>query len=345
MRQMKTYTTFTVVLRRTICVLAIAGSTLAVCATAIAVPAQEDKDQFGTIDWAEPARLAERSLLLDVVVDGARAIAVGERGHVLVSEDSATTWTQSSVPARSMLTAVTMIGPTLAWAVGHDTLILHSADGGRTWKRQFYAPDEGSPLLDVWFENTQHGIAVGAYGLVLETTNGGTTWERRSFDQEERHWNAITSSSDGTLFVTAESGVVFRSHDRGKTWDLLETPYKGSFFGGLALSDGTLLVFGLRGNVYRTPDGGQTWQHIQTGTTISILNGYQCADKTVVLVGLSGTILISQDNCTSFRSANRPDRKGIAALTQLDNKGLVLVGEGGITRGDDLLRSQPIQSK
>jgi photosystem II stability/assembly factor-like uncharacterized protein len=341
--QQKTRKIFVITARRIIAVLAILGG--AAVLITVPVSAQQEKDGFGSIDWAEPARLAVRSLLLDVTVNAARVIAVGERGCVLVSEDSGAAWNQAKVPTRSMLTAVTMVDDKNAWAVGHDAVIVHSSDGGHSWTRQFYAPEEERPLLDVWFENADHGIAVGAYGLFLETADGGTTWEHRSFDQEERHWNAVTRSLDGTLFVAAESGVVFRSRDRGKTWELLETPYKGSFFGGLALSDGSLLVFGLRGNVYRTADGGQTWQHIQTDRKISILNGYQCTDRTVVLVGLSGTILISQDNCTSFRSANRPDRKGLASVTQLNDKGLLLVGEAGITRGDDLLRSQSIPSK
>ena len=50
-------------------------------------------DAFGPIEWSEPARLAVRSMLLDAAVDGNRLIAVGERGHVLLSEDGGASWT------------------------------------------------------------------------------------------------------------------------------------------------------------------------------------------------------------------------------------------------------------
>lgn len=292
---------------------------------------QPDADRFGPIDWAEPARLASRSLLLDVAVQGDRIVVVGERGHILVSEDQGTTWRQADVPTRSMLTGVAMVSGSHLWAVGHDAVIVASSDSGRTWVRQFYAPDEERPLLDVWFENASHGIAVGAYGLFLETADGGATWQQRTVDEEERHWNAIGCSRDGILYVAAESGMVFRSRDKGKTWESIETPYKGSYFGVLSLSDESVLVFGLRGNVYKSSDRGLGWGQIPTQTKASLLGGCQVADGTIVLVGLSGTVLVGLDKGASFVSANRSDRKGIAAAAQVPaRRKLLLVGEGGI---------------
>lgn len=284
------------------------------------------------IEWAQPARLAERSLLLDVAAAGGRIIAVGERGHVLISEDGGVTWVQARVPTRSMLTAVAMIGAGHAWAVGHDTVILHSADGGRTWRRQFRARQEESPLLDVWFEDAQHGLAVGAYGLVLETRDGGRTWKRRSIGGEDPHLYAIAEGADGTLYLAGEFGALFRSTDRAKTWIKLSSPYEGSFFGALALADGAVLVFGLRGNLYRSEDGGMSWRRIETGTTASLMSGLEGADGRVIIVGLSGTVLVSEDGGKGFATANRPDRRGIAALAEVAPGRLLVLGEFGLGR-------------
>jgi photosystem II stability/assembly factor-like uncharacterized protein len=64
--------------------------------------------------------------MLDFAEGDQRAIAVGERGHVLVSE-SRSDWRQvEGVPTRATLTAVAAVGDH-AWAVGHDGTILHSA--------------------------------------------------------------------------------------------------------------------------------------------------------------------------------------------------------------------------
>ena len=58
-------------------------------------------------EWAELMPLIAESLLLDAAVAGGRVIAVGERGHVLVSNDQGRSWTQVEAPTRSTLTAVT----------------------------------------------------------------------------------------------------------------------------------------------------------------------------------------------------------------------------------------------
>src|SRR5690606_23903310 len=132
--------------------------------------------------------LAKDALVLDLARSGSRTIAVGERGHVLYSDDG-TTWTQSSaVPLRSTLTAVAAIGDQ-AWAVGHDGVILHSADRGASWTIQRRDPHgqpaegvdpddprQGAPLLDVYFVDAQHGFAIGAYSLFLHTRDGGQHW-------------------------------------------------------------------------------------------------------------------------------------------------------------------------
>ena len=62
------------------------------------------------LQTAEVMPLAEHSLLLDLARSGERLVAVGERGHVLMSSDGKT-WTQSAnVPVRSALTAVSAVG-------------------------------------------------------------------------------------------------------------------------------------------------------------------------------------------------------------------------------------------
>jgi len=108
-----------------------------------------------------------QALILDVAEAASRAVAVGDRGQVLVSE-SRTDWRQvADVPTRSTLTAVTAVGDKV-WAVGHDGTIIASADGGLTWVQQRrdvldtsgeaeFDPRQGVPLLDILMH---HGVPV-----------------------------------------------------------------------------------------------------------------------------------------------------------------------------------------
>ena len=77
--------------------------------------------------------LASKSLLLDIVAAEGRLIAVGERGHILLSDDTGTSWRQAQVSTRQMLTAVHFPSPSRGWAVGHDGMILATEDAGENW--------------------------------------------------------------------------------------------------------------------------------------------------------------------------------------------------------------------
>jgi photosystem II stability/assembly factor-like uncharacterized protein len=180
----------------------------------------------------------------------------------------------------------------------------------------------------VWFENEQHGIAVGAYGLIQETRDGGATWQERRISADELHLYTITVAKDGGLFAVGEAGGIFRSPDRGVTWKALQSPYNGTFFGALALKDGGLLVFGLRGNLFRSDDSGGTWVQLQTGTEASLLGATQRADGSVVVVGLSGTVLTSPDGKT-FTRTTLADREALGGAVETPSGKLLVLGEKG----------------
>src|SRR3977135_3294331 len=76
---------------------------------------------------ALPSRLAASSPLFAIARAGTRLVAVGQRGHVLLSDDDGTSWRQAAVPVSVDLTAVHFASPQRGWAVGHDGAILHSS--------------------------------------------------------------------------------------------------------------------------------------------------------------------------------------------------------------------------
>lgn len=280
------------------------------------------------------APLAVRSLLLDAADRDGLAVAVGERGHVLVSRDGGASWEQVVVPTRAMLTGVALHEGGLAWAVGHDETILRSRDGGATWELVHHAPEEERPLLDVWFADAATGFAAGAYGLLLATRDGGATWEPAVVAEEDDfHLNQIAAGG-GRLYLAAEAGHLYRSDDAGETWTSLPSPYDGSFFGVLPLADGALLAFGLRGNLFRSEDEGTTWAEIPTGLEATLATGRELPGGRVVVAGLAGALLWSEDGGRTFQGRELPDRKATMALLPAGDGGLVLLGEGGVRQAE-----------
>ena len=281
---------------------------------------------------AVPARLAAESLLLDGAAAGARLVVVGERGHILVSTDEGASWQQARVPTRALLTAVYMHDEQHGFAVGHDAVILRTADGGATWEMIHHAPEEERPLLDVWFRDAHHGYAIGAYGYFLTTGDGGETWNARAVSEDDFHLNALAPAGGGRLFIAAEAGVAYRSDDRGATWSELPSPYAGSWLGALALDEERVLFFGLRGHLFRSPDGGESWTRVPTETNATLTGALRLESGTILVTGLEGTLLYSRDDGQSFSRHGLPARDGISGALPLASGGILLIGEFGVRR-------------
>lgn len=275
---------------------------------------------------------AAEALLLDADRAGERIIAVGARGHIIVSDDAARSWRRVESPATTMLTAIHMHDDRVGWAVGHDSLILRTLDGGDTWEQVHHDPDDSLPLLDVWFADARNGFAVGAYGTFLETGDGGDTWQARWISEDDFHLNVLVPAGGNRLLIGAEAGVAYRSDDGGKTWRALAPPYTGSWFGALALSEETFLLAGLRGHLFRSHDGGATWTDIPTGTNATLGSLDRFTDGTIVAVGLGGVLLASHDDGRSVELSRLQERPGIASVLALGDGAVLLVGEFGVRR-------------
>ena len=275
---------------------------------------------------------AAGALLLDADRAGERIIAVGARGHIIVSDDAARSWRRVESPATTMLTAIHMHDEAIGWAVGHDAVILRTLNGGDTWEQVHHDPEDAIPLLDVWFAAARNGYAVGAYGTFLETGDGGDTWQGRWISEDDFHLNVLVAAGENRLLIGAEAGVAYRSDDAGKTWQALAPPYTGSWFGALALSEETFLLAGLRGHLFRSHDGGATWTDIPTGTNATLANLDRLPDGTIVAAGLGGVLLTSHDDGKSVALSRLPERPGIASVLALGDGAVLLVGEFGARR-------------
>lgn len=280
-------------------------------------------------EYSVEARLASRSLLLDAALADGSLVAVGERGHILISDDGGKEWRQAKVPTRATLTAVHFQDANHGWAVGHDSVILRTEDGGQTWERVNWDPEAENPFMDVWFSDLENGFAIGAYGSFFETSDGGASWSPSSISEDDFHLHHMARASDGRLYVAAEGGLIFRSDDDGATWVGLTSPYGGSFFGSLPLDGDNLLVFGLRGHLFRSEDAGETWTGIDTGTVALLNDGIRLADGTIVIAGLGGVVLVSHDGGKSFELNQQESRRGISSLIETKDGQLLMVGEFG----------------
>ncbi|NVJ59290.1 MAG: hypothetical protein HWE27_02815 [Gammaproteobacteria bacterium] len=291
------------------------------------------------------AAKAKKSTLLDIVqLSPDKLVAVGERGHVLLSEDKGQKWRQVTTPTQAMLTAVTFVDQNTGYAVGHNQVIIKTTDGGDTWQLMYERPaDIDYPaFMDVWFRNAEWGLAVGAYGLMVETRNGGQDWAEVDNSNLENleiggfpHFYSISfDKKSERLYMAGELGSVSVSEDYGDNWEKINSPYTGSFFNIGVSASGSIHAMGLRGHLFRSTDQGVTWQEIETNTTASINNMVEVEGSQIMYLAVDGVMLFSKDDGQTVSIIQDNDRAGLMAGALVDLNRLVVVGDKGVKQID-----------
>lgn len=273
---------------------------------------------------------APHALLIAGAQTGSALVVVGERGTLLRSEDHAQTWVSVPSGVESMLTGVSFAPDSeRGWAVGHNGVILTTADGGRTWERQRKDGATEDAFLDVLALDAQHVIAVGAYGLFAETHDGGVTWTTRAISEADSHLNRLTRAPGGALYLAGEAGTLLASSDQGASWQPLASPYAGSLYGVTALDERTLVAYGLQGHVFRSDDAGASWTELPSTSSGLVSSALPLRDGTLVFAGSGRPLNISRDAARTLQPIDAPLSGAIAALLELPDQNLLTLGEAG----------------
>ena len=289
---------------------------------------------------AEVLPRASRSLLLDAVRTSGGYFAVGERGHVLASDDGVT-WRQAAVPTRATLTAIASVDGVM-WAAGHDGVIVHSTDGGQTWVRRRAAPwsydivdpSEGVPLMDLLFTDARNGIAIGAYSLMLVPSDGGITWTSRTVSsaapvaEVEPEPEPAAEGDDA-----AAEGDDWTFSDEDLALDAESDPHLNAI---ARAGSGALVIAGERGTFLRSRDGGETWTSKRLPYEGSMFGVLSWQDDHILVYGLRGNVYESRDLGDSWTRVETGITTSLMGGYALENGGAVLVGANGaiLTRPD-----------
>lgn len=278
----------------------------------------------------DPKALTNRAVGVAAIDRGAGAyIAVGSWGRILVTRDGGQHWTQSPVPVSSDLVAVNFPTPQQGWAVGHDGVVLHSGDGGKSWVKQLDGRQYGDimvshyeklasgadpetphgarlarsledaqrfkqdgadkPFLDVWFENERSGWIVGAFGLILKTDDGGKHWAP---------WFDRTENENG-----------YSMYAMGMVGD-------------------DIFIVGELGLVLRLDRKENRFVKVPTPYPGSFF-GLAGKRGALIVFGLRGTALRSRDDGKTWETLPTGTQAGITGGTFLDDGRLVLIGSVG----------------
>lgn len=289
---------------------------------------------------AKPSERSLKSLLLDITRAGKRLVAVGEYGTVLYSDDGGLGWHQASVPVQVTLTSVNFPTPQKGWAVGHDAVILHSADGGETWSRQLDGRQTGDKLVigaEAWNAELELAEAGDIYSdeLMLQKDAAMTAMDEALREQEigpNRPFLDVWFEDEQRGFAIGAFNYFFLTENGGQTWKDGSSRLPNAEFLHLysisPVAEGTLLIVGEFGLVMRSLDNGESWKNLDLGYEGSLFN-VNAADGDAWIAGMRGNIFYSPDVGESWQHLKPKTEASLLGSVIVDKRTARFVGQDG----------------
>lgn len=292
---------------------------------------------------ARPTELAPDNLLNDVERAGDRLIAIGERGHIIYSDDEGQSWTQAKVPVSVTLTGVDFGSETHGWAVGHSGVVLHSDDAGETWELQL----TGIRAAELSIESQKDAIAEMEERIEAapEEEKSDLEWalddmlfslENMEADLDIGPVNPFLDvwfGDEETGFVVGAYGMFFHTQDGGESWQdwspRLENAQKFHLNAITEIAGGAMVIVGEAGQIHVSVDRGASWERRESPYPGSLfgVTGTGSVNE-IMAFGLRGTLLHSTDLGRSWTTINTGSTATLNDGVAKDSR-IILVGNSG----------------
>jgi photosystem II stability/assembly factor-like uncharacterized protein len=289
-----------------------------------------------------PARMsakAPKAMLLALAQAGARTVAVGERGIILLRDGggAAGTWRQAQVPVSVTLTGVAFADAANGWAVGHDGVILSTSDGGAQWTTRFDGNQANALMLADAKAAVAKAQAAGGAALA-DAENALGDIEAAAKFGPSRPLLGVWFRDAKTGYAVGAYGQAFRTVDGGVHWNSMGAGLgnpEGLHYNAVAGGPGNVLaIAGEGGYVYRSADGGASWQRSATGYS-GQLYGVMFTGRSLLAYGFGGHVFRSEDGGASWRETPAVTKKSLVGGAMQDGGIVLAAQDGALLRSDD----------
>ena len=243
------------------------------------------------------------------------------------------------------LFSVTFPTETDGWACGRFGTILHTSDGGATWRPQ--SSGTTFTLSSIYFfADSKNGWAVGKKGTILHTSDGGLTWTKQESPVDYFHMDVyFVSPRKG--FIVSERTHILATTDGGRTWEV-RFEDEDYILKSISFCDEQHgWAVGEFGHTYGTRDGGESWEKQAGYYEMDWDTGFIKGDdflfdvvatdpQTVWAVGIQGTVKRTTDGGNTWESVDTGAPKVQLFTIASSGKGfLVIAGNGACLFSED----------
>lgn len=236
------------------------------------------------------------------------------KGGLLVrSDDAARSWTvvrRWPERAEARVVAVTVLAGRKVVAVGGDTGLEVSEDGGATWRPSQPPLDPGSGVSFLAFHPLKPGVLyTGSYRHPFRSTDLGRSWARIAggMVEDTQVFYLDFSPTDPNDLWAATCGWVYRTTDGVATWKR----YKEGLLDRRTHvvvrdpRDGDRILAGTTGGLFESRDAGRSFHRVSRETTVVNALLFDPSDPSVLLVATeSEGILRSEDAGATLAASN-----------------------------------------
>jgi photosystem II stability/assembly factor-like uncharacterized protein len=181
------------------------------------------------------------------------------RREICVTRDGGNSWELKTGTSSEDFTSISAISAKIIWAVGHQSLLMYTVDGGETWRRAFLPNDKPYSLHCVKFVDQKRGFVFGIQGALF-SSDGGVSWTK------EHGLDMSVTMLFGVAFLDERNGVIvgdgtiFHTDNAGRDWAVKARNVKDVFADVSALSNGNAWAVGRNGTVMKSSSNGQKWE-------------------------------------------------------------------------------------
>lgn len=183
--------------------------------------------QTDSIGWELQNPKPTGNHLRDIsAIDQDKAIAIGDKGTILITTDGGEKWRDKLPSLKTDLHNLFFVNDSIGWAGGENGLILRTLDGGKTWDKMSLPTNE--KVNDLYAANAAEVWIAGSDENLFHTSDSGQTWRDQIFGNSQEiaaldfigpdtGWAIIHATS-----LNDENGELLRTTNGGLLWETLE---------------------------------------------------------------------------------------------------------------------------